>query len=551
MDIMLLSSKPYGGLKTRTNMEKNSLTFADLIEKLDQTNKTNNKVKLLATYFQLAPDEEKIRAIALFTGRKPAKPVNSSQLRKWAIESAGIPDWLFLESYHSVGDLAETISLLSSGTLAAKYPMSLVEMFSEVESLKDLPETIVKERLISIWGRLDRNHCFIFNKLLTGSFRIGVSQSLIIQALAKASGKEKTEIAYRLTGNWNYKTCSYHELITSSSGATDFSKPYPFFLAYPVDKTVNTLGSPDEFSAEWKWDGIRSQVIKRNDEIYIWSRGEELVTEKFPEIVSALQELPNGTVLDGEILAFSNKEPLPFSVLQKRIGRKNLSKKMLSEAPVGIILYDILEIENQDIRLLSYSNRRAKLEKLIQPYTEGQVSLSSLIPFNTWADLIKLHAKSRDMKAEGFMIKNNNSPYLDGRKKGYWWKWKVEPYTADAVLIYAQKGHGKRSDLFTDYTFAIWNGEELCPFAKAYSGLNDVEIKEVDRFIRKNTKEKFGPVRTVKPELVFEIAFEGIQKSNRHKCGLAVRFPRIARWRKDKPASEADRLENLQALLQD
>lgn len=546
---MQLNLKPYGALKTRTDMGYNDLTFADLIEKLDQTNKTNNRVKLLTTYFQHAPDEEKIRAIAFFTGRKPPKPVNSSQLRNWAIESSGIPEWLFLECYHSVGDLAETISLLSSGTLSPKYQMTLVEMFSEVESLKGLSENVQKERLMATWDQLDRNHCFIFNKLLTGGFRIGVSQNLIVQALAKASGKEKTEIAYRLTGNWDYKTSSYHELITSTSGATDFSKPYPFFLAYPVDKTIEELGSPDEFSAEWKWDGIRSQVIKRNDEIFIWSRGEELVTEKFPEIVSALQELPNGTVLDGEILAYRNKEPLPFSILQKRIGRKNLSKKILSEAPVGIRLYDILELENKDIRILPFSERRATLEKIIIPLLQDQVSLSTLVPFRTWQELIMLHSQSREMKAEGFMIKKNNSPYLDGRKKGYWWKWKVEPYTADAVLIYAQKGHGKRSDLFTDYTFAIWNGTELCPFAKAYSGLSDAEIREVDRFIRKNTQDKFGPVRTVKPELVFEVAFEGIQKSSRHKCGLAVRFPRIARWRKDKPASEADRLETLQALL--
>lgn len=549
MAAMPLNLRPCGGQKSKTDMGNHYLSFADLIEKLDQTNKTNVRVKLLSEYFTHAPDEEKIRAIALFTGRRPPKPINSRQLRNWAIASSGVPEWLFMESYHSVGDLAETISLLISKGSSVKDSMSLSEMFSEVESLKGHPENIIKERLLALWDKLDRNHCFIFNKLLTGGFRIGVSQNLIEQALAKASGKEKTEIAYRLTGNWNYHNANYNRLINSDLAETDYSKPYPFFLAYPVDKTVVELGPPDEFSAEWKWDGIRSQVIKRNNEIFIWSRGEEIITEKFPELLSDLQELPNGTVLDGEILAYKNKEPLPFSVLQKRIGRKNLSKKMLLEAPVGIILYDILEFENKDIRTLPFSDRRTILDKIVLPLSKDRVSLSSLIPFSAWQELTKLHPQSREMKAEGFMIKKNESPYLDGRKKGYWWKWKVEPYTADAVLIYAQKGHGKRSDLFTDYTFAIWNGEELCPFAKAYSGLNDSEIREVDRFIRKNTKEKFGPVRTVNPELVFEIAFEGIQESARHKCGLAVRFPRISRWRKDKPASEADRLETLKALL--
>lgn len=316
-----------------------------------------------------------------------------------------------------------------------------------------------------------------------------------------------------------------------------------------VENSLEDLGEADQWFAEWKWDGIRSQLIVRQGQLFIWSRGEELVTDKFPELHVLKSMLPDGTVLDGEILCYGNDRPLPFNVLQTRIGRKNVTKKILQEAPVVLMCYDVLEFGGKDYRTETQETRRALLEKIVSDIQQPSLLLSALIKFETWDELREIHKSSRERGAEGFMIKRRAATYQVGRKKGDWWKWKVDPLSVDAVLVYAQKGSGRRSELFTDYTFAVWDDGKLIPFAKAYSGLTDQEIKEVDRFIRQNTLEKFGPVRTVKPELVFEIGFEGINKSTRHKSGIAVRFPRMLRYRKDKPASEADTLENLRAIL--
>ncbi len=533
--------------------------FAHLFQSLDETNKTNEKVAVLTDYFNRVPDDDKMNMLALFTGRKPKRPINSTLVRNWALEASGIPGWLFEESYHVVGDLAETMALLMPEGEGSSNK-TLTEWIGEINEISTKTEEERKEWLIQSWAMLDTQERFVFNKLLTGSFRVGVSQNLVIKALAEVTDLSPSVLAHRLMGSWMPDTYTYTQLTQQQNAEDDISRPYPFFLAYPVQETSErqksakelneTLGNAADWQAEWKWDGIRAQLIKRRGEIFIWSRGEDLATEKFPELHPFLNELPDGTVLDGEILSFSNGLPLNFSVLQTRIGRKNLSKKILEDSPVALIVYDCLEYQGEDIRYKTQTERRRLLEDLQAATSFPDLfRISPLIAFNNWDELADIRMRSRAMVAEGIMLKRKSAHYQVGRRRGDWWKWKIDPLSVDAVMIYAQKGHGRRADLYTDYTFAVWDGDKLVPFAKAYSGLTDAEINKVDYFIKRNTLEKFGPVRTVKPELVFEIGFEGINRSTRHKSGVALRFPRILRWRQDKPKEEADTIESLKALL--
>lgn len=533
--------------------------FAQLFEALDETNKTNEKVRALKNYFLNVPDSDKMHMLALFTGRRPKRQINSTLMRTWAIEASGIPVWLFEESYQVVGDLAETMSLLLpvSDTGSNK---TLTEWIAEIGALGDKTEQEKKLWLMASWAMLGSQERFVFNKILTGGFRVGVSQNLVIKALAEVAGLDATTLTHRMMGSWLPETYNYKQLVQAQGVDDDISRPYPFFLAYPIQETSekqrsaqdlqSTLGPADLWQAEWKWDGIRAQLIKRGGRIFIWSRGEDLATDKFPELHPLLEALPDGTVLDGEILSFRDGAPLPFNLLQTRIGRKNLNKKILHESPVAVIAYDCLEYNGEDIRTKSQTERRMLLAGLqaASPYPEF-FRLSPLISFNSWDELAARRDVSRAMIAEGIMLKRKTAGYQVGRRRGDWWKWKIDPLSVDAVIIYAQKGHGRRADLYTDYTFAVWDGDKLVPFAKAYSGLTDQEIGKVDYFIKRNTLEKFGPVRTVKPELVFEIGFEGINPSARHKSGVALRFPRILRWRQDKPKEEADTLDTLKALL--
>lgn len=533
--------------------------FAQLFLSLDETNKTNEKVKVLKDYFIKVPDTDKMHMLALFSGRKPKRQINSTLVRTWAMEASNIPAWLFEESYHVVGDLAETMSLLMPESQSSSSK-TLTEWIAEINALATKTEVEKKLWLVDSWAMLDTQERFVFNKLLTGSFRVGVSQSLVVKALADVTGIEAPALMHRMMGSWMPETYTYDQLIREQTASDDISRPYPFFLAYPIQETSEkrksaeevglALGAADEWQAEWKWDGIRAQMIKRDGQIFIWSRGEDLATEKFPELHPFLNALPDGTVLDGEILSFQNELPMSFSVLQTRIGRKNLTKKILTDSPVATIVYDCLEYNGEDIRNKSQSERRAILEGLQNNTDCPEIfRISSLIKFDSWQELETTREQSRTMIAEGIMLKRKNATYQVGRRRGDWWKWKIDPLSVDAVMIYAQKGHGRRADLYTDYTFAVWDGDKLVPFAKAYSGLTDAEINKVDYFVKRNTLEKFGPVRTVKPELVFEIGFEGINKSTRHKSGIALRFPRILRWRHDKPKEEADTLDSLKALL--
>ncbi|MCT8339515.1 ATP-dependent DNA ligase [Flavobacteriaceae bacterium TK19130] len=525
--------------------------FASLIKTIDSTNKTNVKVQALADYFNTAEDDDKLWTIAILSHRRPKRPVNTTLLREWATELSGIPLWLFEESYHIVGDLAETIALILPKTVSTSKK-SLSEYISEIIELRSLPENEKKAYLHENWLKLDYYERFVFNKIITGSFRIGVSQKLMTRALAKATDIDEDILAYKMMGDWTPEKTTYKKLILEENEEDYLSKPYPFYLAYAVeDDFQEELDDISNWSFEHKWDGIRAQVIIRNDEVFVWSRGEELVTDKYPEFQRFLKEIPNGTVLDGEILPFVDGEIANFRELQTRIGRKNLTKKLLEKTPVILTAYDLLEWEGEDIRDKPFSERREILDTLISncPCDEIGLYLSETMTFNSWKDAAAERDLSREKRSEGLMLKRHDSPYLVGRKKGDWWKWKVDPFTIDAVLTYAMRGHGRRANLYTDYTFGLWDGEELVTFAKAYSGLTDKEFRQIDAWIKKNTLERFGPVRSVTPHHVFEIAFEGIAESSRHKSGVATRFPRMVRWRKDKPIEEANTLDDLKALI--
>jgi DNA ligase-1 len=528
--------------------------FTELYVELDQTNKTNEKVEAMKFYFEHAAPHDAAWALFFLSGRKPRQIVPSRFLREWAIEVSGIPDWLFYESLDTVGDGAETSALLLPNNDEIDTTPLHVLVEDQLLPLRGLDAETQKEAVTSAWSRMNYSQRLVYNKLISGAFRVGVSQLLVVRALSQFSDLPADVIAHRLMGDWTpsdefFKKLTSHDL---EPDETTIARPYPFHLAHQIDVTPEDLGKISDWQAEWKWDGIRAQVIKRAGEVFIWSRGEDLMTERFPEVADAAYELPNGTVLDGELLPWRDGRVLPFLEMQRRIGRKNLSPKLLAEVPVILQCYDLLEYEGRDIRSFEFKTRREFLEKVLDGLSDNAKQIirpTESVQATSWKQLGKRREKSRSLGVEGFMLKHRGSPYRVGRHRGDWWKWKIDPLTVDCVLIYAQKGSGKRSNLFTDYTFGVWDGDQLVPFAKAYSGLTDAEIRKVDRFVRDNTLEKFGPVRAVQPELVFELAFEAIQPSSRHRSGVAVRFPRISRWREDKKPADADSLETIKEML--
>ena len=524
--------------------------FAALYTALDETNATSEKVAALVDYFRRAAPEDAAWAVHFLIGRRPKRLIGSGNLRAWAAAEAGIPDWLFEESYQAVGDLAETITLLLPDT-GASSDLSLSHWVEDrLLSLRGQDETVQRAELVRAWRELDRRERYVWNKLITGSFRVGASARLVVRALAETSGLDEGTVAHRLMGAWEPSPEYFERLVAPDTRDADVSRPYPFYLAYPLEQPLDSLGDPADWIAEWKWDGIRAQLVRRAGRTFLWSRGEELLSGRFPEVEEAGALLPEGTVLDGELLPWADGAPLPFAQLQRRIGRKVLGRKILSEVPVVLVAYDLLEEHAADLRDRPFAERRARLSALLASTpTAGRLLLSPAVPASGWAEVDAARADARAVGAEGVMLKRQASAYGVGRRRGDWWKWKVEPHSVDAVLIYAQPGSGRRAGLYTDYTFGVWDGDRLVPFAKAYSGLTDDEIRRVDAFVRRNTVEKFGPVRTVRPELVFELAFEGIQRSTRHKSGIAVRFPRMARWRTDKRPEQADTLAAVRALI--
>ncbi len=523
--------------------------FAQLFTRLDETTSTNRKIAALVAYFRQAPPEDAIWAVRFLIGRRPKRLIATRKLRQWAAELAEIPDWLFDASYHRVGDLAETITLLLPSDPAHHCPPLHQWIETRLLPLGTMDEADQRRDVIAAWQALDTAQRFVWNKLITGGFRVGVSQKLVVRALSQFSGIDAAVIAHRLMGHWQPTGDYFRQLLSSDTADADISRPYPFYLAYPLEGAPHDLGPVSTWQAEWKWDGIRGQVINRQGACFVWSRGEELVGDKFPEITAVAERLPDGTVIDGELVAWKDDRPLDFGALQKRIGRKHLTAAIRSAVPVRLMAYDLLEIDGEDVRQRPLRWRASALSELVASVAIPELMRSPLVHADTWDALVRARQRARRERAEGLMLKHLESVYGVGRRKGEWWKWKVDPYRVDAVMIYAQGGHGRRSGLYTDYTLGVWDGDRLVPFAKAYSGLSDSEIRQVDRFVRRNTIERFGPVRSVTPALVFEIAFEGIRPSGRHKSGVAVRFPRIARWRKDKPAHEADTLDTVKALI--
>jgi len=527
--------------------------FAVLYDQLDRTTSTNAKIAALAGYFRDAPPADAAWALFFLTGQRLKRLLPGRALGDWAAGAVEVPEWLLGESYESVGDAAETIALLLDGAPgvadrdALEVPLS-AWLEERILPLRGQPEEVQRREVVAWWLALDRLQRFLLTKLLTGELRVGVSHTLVVRGLAEATGVPAEALAHRLMGQWQPSAAFFTSLVSPDTGAVDRSRPYPFYLASPLDREPAALGPRDAWLAEWKWDGIRAQVIRRGGETFVWSRGEELVTDRFPELHPAAARLPDGTVLDGEIVATRDGTPLPFATLQRRIGRQKLSAAVLRDAPAGLIAYDLLEDAGADVRDRPLAERRARLAALVgdagAPFT-----LSAALTGPTWEALAAVRETSRAHAAEGLMLKRLDAPYGVGRKRGDWWKWKIDPYSVDAVLVYAQPGSGRRSNLFTDYTFGVWKDGALVPFAKAYSGLSDDEIAELDRWIRRHATERFGPVRAVEPVHVFELGFEGISRSSRHRSGIAVRFPRILRWRRDKRVEEADTLADVERLI--
>lgn len=527
-------------------------TFASLYEQLDGTRATSRKVTLMAEFFASTEDADAAWALYLLSGRRLKRLLAPSRLKAIAAELAGLPAWAVDASHAHVGDLAEAIALLTDDARAPDPDLMqrpLADWVAALRSLSDADDAAVARWLARWWRGLGQREAFLLNKLLTGALRVGVSSGLATRAVAQALGQDEALVAQRLMGAWEPGAEAFARLRAPAAGGTVASQPYPFCLAAPLQGEADALGSAADFLVEWKWDGIRAQLLRREGQVFLWSRGGELLDGRFPEIERAAAELPEGTVLDGEILCW-RQGVRPFTELQRRINKRAPGAHLLREAPVIYLAYDLLESDGSDIRAESARQRRFRLDALL-PDADASATLraSPLIAGRDWAALHALRAESRQRAVEGLMLKCCDAPYRGGRRRGVWWKWKVDPLTVDAVLIYAQAGHGRRANLYTDYTLAVWEGGALVPVAKAYSGLTDAELTEMDRWIRRNTVERFGPVRSVTPGQVFEIAFEGIQPSKRHKAGLALRFPRIHRWRRDKPVSEADSLDNLRALL--
>jgi DNA ligase-1 len=526
--------------------------FAQLFRRLDETTKTSRKVEAMREYFASAAPADGAWAVHFLCGRRLNRLVLTRNLAGWCLELAGLPAWLFDECHEAVGDLAETMALLlPASTRGTDRPLhAWVE--EVIVPLATLPEDAQRAALVAAWQQLSPLERLVFNKLVTGSFRVGVSHGLVVRALAEVAGLNAPVVAHRLMGNWQPTADFFVSLLTEESGAEDLSRPYPFCLAHPLTGDPQELGEFRDWFCEWKWDGIRSQMIRRQGQSFLWSRGEELILDRFPDLEVAASHLPEGTTLDGEIVGWKEDRVLPFSDLQRRIGRKKLTSKILSEVPASFIAFDVLQHAQVDVRDKPFHERRAILTQVVRGMgLDARLQLSPQVPAESWQDLAARRSQSREQGVEGIMLKRRDSAYGSGRLTGLWWKWKIDPFSCDAVLVYAQRGHGRRASLYTDYTFAVWHEGKLVPFAKAYSGLTDEEIHEVDRFVRQNSLEKFGPVRVVKPELVFEVAFEGIQRSARHKSGVAVRFPRMVRWRRDKHPADADSLDTLERLLGD
>ena len=518
---------------------------------LDRTTRTGEKTAALRSYFTDAPPGDAVWTLRFLCGTRFRRSVSSRALRRWVSELCDVPPWLVDECYAAVGDLSETLALLLPDP-EQTVDLPLHRLVAEcIEPLAGHDEAGQRALVERAWSMLDPAERFVFHKLLTGAFRVGAGKRLVTRALAEVAGIEPARMAHRLMGSIEPTAGAYTALLSTDGDDPAASQPYPFYLASPLESAPEMLGPVEDWLAEWKWDGLRAQLIRRDGEVVVWSRGEEIITDGFPELAAIGRVLPEGTVLDGEILAWENERPLPFGDLQRRIGRRRVEPSLFPDVPIVLMAFDVLEHDGADQRAHPLVDRRDALVHLVETVGDEALRLSPEVALPTWAACVELKDTARERGTEGLILKRRAAPYGVGRQRGAWWKWKVDPYTVDVVLIYAQPGSGRRASLYTDYTFGVWDGDELVPVAKAYSGLTDEEIHAVDRHVRRTTVDRHGPVRVVAPELVFELAFEGIQESNRHRCGIALRFPRMARWRHDKLPRDADTLRSLRRLLGD
>ena len=524
--------------------------FAELYDRLDRTNSTNDKVAAIVAYLEDAPAEDAAWAVYFLSGERLRAPVKVREMTAWACASIGVDGPTFEVCYEEVGDRAETLALLLEAApnrrVAAPWDPPLHEAVAFVRGLRDLEAEEQRAALQRRWSDLHLRELFVLNKLITGGFRVGVSKRLLVRALSQWSGVDKAVLFHRMMGAPVDSAARFGALFDEDPRDADLARPYPFFLASPVEGEPEALGDIAAWQAEWKWDGIRGQLIARGGEVALWSRGEELVTDTFPDLAAQARRLPDGTALDGEILAWRDGGPLPFASLQRRLGRKRVGKKTLADIPCTFLCYDALEAGGEDVRERPLRERRALLEELA---AAADLPVSARVTAASWEELADVRGESRARGVEGMMLKRLDSPYRTGRVRGDWWKWKVAPLELDAVLVYAQPGHGRRAGLHTDYTFAVWRDEDLVPVAKAYTGLDNQEIRELDAWIRRNTTDKFGPVRQVEPAHVFELHFDSAQRSTRHKSGVALRFPRIARWRRDRAPSSANTLADVMGMI--
>lgn len=523
--------------------------FAALFTQLEQSTKANVKVKALTNYFAAVGDQDRMWTIAMLSDRKPKRILTPSLLQEWALAASNLPLWLFEASLLAAGDLLETITLILPPPNKSSH-CSLCYWMDFIQAMVAMEASAKKEKVLEAWDQLSPNERFVFNKIITGRFRLRVSQKQLVKALAQFTGLEENSLAHRLMGKWTPDDTTFASLILSENKLDDIAKPYPFCSADPLEEQVEALGDPSDWQAEYKWGGIRGQLILRKEQLFLWSREGELLTAKVPEFAALAPMLPDGTVIDGEILAFKAERPLSFLALQARVGFKNISKKILADTPVILMAYDLLEWQGKDLRSTPLTQRRELLERLLAAFPNaGPLQLSPIIHFNHWETIKAEQQLARQHDSEGIMLKRKAAPYSSDRKRDDWWSWKADPLRIDAVLIYAQRGQGQLSNVYTNFTFAVWEGAQLVPFTKAHSGLTAAALDDLTEWVAKNTIERFGPVRAVTPYHVFEIAFEGIEKSKRHKSGVVLKLPRILRWRKDKDAKAANTLADLHQIL--
>jgi DNA ligase-1 len=533
--------------------------FSRLLDTLVYTTSRNRKLALIADYLRATPDPDRGWALAALTGELDFPAVKSSTIRNLMKDRVDPVLWTLSRDF--VGDTAETASLLwPEPAVLEEEPASLSEV---VDFLSGLNRNTAPRELPKLLDRLDANGRFALIKLATGGMRIGVSARLAKTAFAQAFDVAVEEVEEY----WHALTPPYADLFAWAAGGADppdvsgVPRFRPFMLAHPLEDTLVDLA---DYAAEWKWDGIRIQLVRVKGETRLYSRSGDDISASFPEL---LDVLPVDAVLDGELLVRGNVQggdagsekqggAASFNALQQRLGRKTVSKKMLAEAPAFVRLYDALIVEGQDLRTREWTRRREALEALMGRLPDSHFDISAIVEARDFEELAQIREGARDEAIEGLMLKRRDSPYIAGRKVGLWYKWKRDPLLIDCVLMYAQRGSGKRSSFYSDYTFGCWDGDpdkgaELLPVGKAYSGFTDAELKKLDRLVRQTTLNRFGPVREVERTLVFEVAFDSVHSSKRHKSGLAMRFPRIHRIRWDKPVHEADRIETLQALIRD